>query len=88
MLYIVLPFPRPVSTINHDAVFLDTFSFDCLNESTCSFAGVKFAAVTNVTFPPIYEMFLSTIGVFSLDIGWILSATCLASDIDFYDKLL
>ena len=48
----------------------------------------KFAEVTKVTFPPIYETFLSIIGVFSLDLGWILSATCLASDVDFYDKLL
>lgn len=49
---------------------------------------VKFADVTNVGFPPIYEKFLSIIGIFSLDLGWMLSATCVAAGIDFYDKLL
>ena len=58
------------------------------NKSLCSLFRVKFADVTNVTFPPIYEAFLSMIGVFSLDLGWILSVTCLASDVDFFDKLL
>ena len=53
-----------------------------------SFRVVKFADVTNVGFPPIYEKFLSIIGIFSLDLGWLLSATCVASGIDFYDKLL
>lgn len=44
--------------------------------------------MTNVTFPPAYEKFLSVVGVFSMDLGWILSSTCLASEVDFYDKLL
>ena len=53
-----------------------------------AFCRVEFADVTNVGFPPIYEKFLSTIGIFSLDLGWLLSATCVASGVDFYDKLL
>lgn len=62
-----------------------------LPAATLSFAYfgvVEFADVTNVGFPPIYEKFLSIIGVFSLDLGWLLSATCVASGVDFYDKLL
>eukprot|EP00904_Undaria_pinnatifida_P010819 jgi/Undpi1/6868/HiC_scaffold_21.g09344.m1 len=47
-----------------------------------------FADVTNVGFPPVYEKFLSIIGMFSLDLGWLLSATCVASGVGFYEKLL
>ncbi|CAM9101274.1 unnamed protein product, partial [Laminaria digitata] len=47
-----------------------------------------FADVTNAGFPPIYDKFLSVIGIFSMDLGWILSAACLATDVTFYDKLL
>lgn len=49
---------------------------------------VQFANVTNVGFPPIYEKFLSIIGIFSLDLGWLLSATCVAAGVGFYEKLL
>lgn len=49
---------------------------------------MQFADVTNAGFPPIYEKFLSVIGLFSLDLGWVLSAACLATDLTFYDKLL
>eukprot|EP00904_Undaria_pinnatifida_P010820 jgi/Undpi1/6869/HiC_scaffold_21.g09345.m1 len=48
----------------------------------------EFADVTNVGFPPIYEKFLSIVGVFSLDLGWVLSATCVAAGVGFYAKLL
>ncbi|CBJ33129.1 asn/thr-rich large protein family protein [Ectocarpus siliculosus] len=44
--------------------------------------------ITKAPFPPIYEKFLSIIGIFSFDLGWILSAACLTTGIDFYDKLL
>ncbi|CAM9117899.1 unnamed protein product, partial [Laminaria digitata] len=47
-----------------------------------------FADVTNVRFPPLYDKLLSILGIFSLDLGWLLSATCVASGVDFYDKLL
>ncbi|CAM9587167.1 unnamed protein product [Ectocarpus fasciculatus] len=47
-----------------------------------------FADITKAPFPPIYEKFLSIIGIFSFDLGWILSAACLTTGIDFYDKLL
>ncbi|CAN0342544.1 unnamed protein product, partial [Hapterophycus canaliculatus] len=47
-----------------------------------------FADITKVPYPPVYESFLSIIGVFSFDLGWIISAACLTSGIDFYDKLL
>ncbi|CAM9095530.1 unnamed protein product, partial [Laminaria digitata] len=47
-----------------------------------------FSNITNVAYPPIYEKFLSIIGVFTLDLAWILSASCLTTDVDFYDKLL
>ncbi|MEP5116486.1 MAG: hypothetical protein ABJQ90_12220 [Parasphingorhabdus sp.] len=50
--------------------------------------GVQFADVTAVGFPPIYEKFLSVIRIFSLDLAWIISAACLATDVTFYDKLL
>ena len=39
-------------------------------------------------FPHVYEQFLGIIGVFSFDLGWMLSAACLATGIDFYGKLL
>ncbi|CAM9349550.1 unnamed protein product, partial [Hapterophycus canaliculatus] len=48
----------------------------------------SFSEITQVPFPPVYEKFLTTIGVFSFDLGWILSASCLATRIGFYDKLL
>lgn len=49
---------------------------------------MKFSNITNVTYPPIYDKFVSIIGVFSLDLAWILSAACLTTDISFYDKLM
>ncbi|CAM9271368.1 unnamed protein product, partial [Ectocarpus sp. 8 AP-2014] len=47
-----------------------------------------FAEITKVPFPPVYEKFLSIIGIFSFDLGWMISAACLTAGIDFYDKLL
>ncbi|CAN0008375.1 unnamed protein product, partial [Scytosiphon promiscuus] len=48
----------------------------------------RFAEITKVPFPPVYEKFLSIIGIFSFDLGWMISAACLTAGIDFYDKLL
>jgi len=36
----------------------------------------------------VYDWFLGIIGIFSFDLGWILSAACLATGIGFFDKLL
>lgn len=82
------PFPRPITTALHAFSLSGYVSPHVNRNGTFCFFCVEFAEVTNVTFPPIYETFLSVIGVFSLDLGWILSATCLASEVDFYDKLL
>lgn len=49
---------------------------------------LQFAEITKVPFPPVYEKFLSIIGIFSFDLGWMISAACLTAGIDFYDKLL
>lgn len=48
----------------------------------------KYSNITNVAYPPIYEKFLSIIGVFNLDLAWILSAACLTTNVNFYHKLL
>jgi len=48
----------------------------------------QFAGIAQVPFPSAYEKFLAFIGVFSLDLGWFLSAACLATGIGFFDKLL
>lgn len=48
----------------------------------------KFADITHIPFPPIYERFLETIGIFTFDLGWIFSASCLTTRLTFYDKLL
>lgn len=49
---------------------------------------MKLSNITNVAYPPIYEKFLSVIGIFSLDLAWILSAACITTNVNFYDKLL
>ncbi|CAN0138387.1 unnamed protein product, partial [Pylaiella littoralis] len=49
---------------------------------------IAFAEITQVPFPPVFEKFLAVIGIFSFDLGWILSAACLSLGIGFYDKLL
>lgn len=48
----------------------------------------QFSEITKVPFPPVYEKFLGIIGIFSFDLGWLISAACLTAGIDFYDKLL
>jgi len=49
---------------------------------------VKFAEITEVPFPEVYERFLAIIGIFSFDLSWILSAACVTVGLDFYDELL
>lgn len=48
----------------------------------------QFSEITQVPFPPVYDKFLTIIGIFSFDLGWMLSAACLATKVGFYDKLL
>eukprot|EP00752_Nemacystus_decipiens_P010943 g9725.t1 len=48
----------------------------------------SFSGITQVPFPSAYEKFLGIIGIFSFDLGWMLSAACLATGISFFDKLL
>ena len=48
----------------------------------------QFAGITQVPFPSVYEKFLGFIGIFSFDLGWALSAACVATGISFFDKLL
>lgn len=48
----------------------------------------QFTEITEVPFPEAYENFLSLTGIFSFDLSWILSATCMTDNLDFYDKLL
>lgn len=46
------------------------------------------SSITGVEFPNSYRRFLSGIAVVNLDIGSILSASCLLPDVDFYVRLL
>ncbi|CBJ33597.1 conserved unknown protein [Ectocarpus siliculosus] len=48
----------------------------------------QFADAANVTFPGLYQDFLSAIDVINFDIGSVLAAGCLWSDMDFHDRLL
>ncbi|CAN0380979.1 unnamed protein product, partial [Scytosiphon promiscuus] len=52
------------------------------------FAVGAFADAANVTYPGVYQDFLSAIDIVNFDLGSILAAGCLWSDIDFYDRLL
>lgn len=44
--------------------------------------------MANVTYPGVYETFLSGLDVVNFDIGFVISAGCLWSDIDFHDRLI
>ncbi|CAN0382790.1 unnamed protein product [Ectocarpus sp. 12 AP-2014] len=48
----------------------------------------QFADAANVTYPGLYQDFLSAIDVINFDIGSVLAAGCLWSDMDFHDRLL
>ncbi|CAN0474933.1 unnamed protein product, partial [Scytosiphon promiscuus] len=45
-------------------------------------------SVANVTYPGVYQTFLSGLNIINLDIGFVISAGCLWSDIDFHDRLI
>ncbi len=47
-----------------------------------------FPSIARVDFPLSYSRFLDLIGVVNLDIGQILSATCVLPTLDFYERLL
>ncbi|CAN0402109.1 unnamed protein product [Ectocarpus sp. 12 AP-2014] len=48
----------------------------------------QFAAAANVTYPRVYQDFLSAIDVINVDLGSMISAGCLWSGIDFHDRVL
>ena len=48
----------------------------------------QFADAANVTYPGAYQAFLSAIDVINFDLGSVLAAGCVWSDIDFHDRLL
>lgn len=48
----------------------------------------QFGEITQVPFPPVYKKFLSIVSIFTFDLSWIFSASCIDTHINFYDKLL
>ncbi|CAM9385517.1 unnamed protein product [Laminaria digitata] len=48
----------------------------------------QFADAANVTYPGVYQEFMNGIDVINFDLGSVLSAGCVWSDIDFHDRLL
>ncbi|CAM9486217.1 unnamed protein product [Scytosiphon promiscuus] len=48
----------------------------------------QFADAANVTYPSLYQDFLGAIDIINFDVGSMLSAGCLWSDIDFHHRLL
>ena len=48
----------------------------------------QFAEAAHVTFPGVYQDFLSGINVFNFDLGSVFAAGCLWPDMDFHDRLL
>ncbi|CAB1104661.1 unnamed protein product [Ectocarpus sp. CCAP 1310/34] len=48
----------------------------------------QFAAAANVTYPRVYQDFLSAIDTINVDLGFMISAGCLWSGIDFHGRLL
>eukprot|EP00903_Cladosiphon_okamuranus_P017290 g15932.t1 len=48
----------------------------------------QFTEVANVTYPGVYQDFISTINIINFDPGSLLAAGCLWSDIDFHGRLL
>eukprot|EP00752_Nemacystus_decipiens_P005317 g4823.t1 len=49
---------------------------------------IQFADAAQVTYPGAYQDFLSAIDVVNFDLGSVLSAGCLWSNMDFHDRLL
>lgn len=54
----------------------------------CTIVSRQFAEITHVSLPSTYKRFLETVGTVNFDLGWVLSAACVTTGIDFYDKLL
>ncbi|CAM9420392.1 unnamed protein product, partial [Hapterophycus canaliculatus] len=48
----------------------------------------QFADAANVTYPGVYQDFLSAIDVVNFDLGFVLAAGCLWSGVDFHARLL
>ncbi|CAN0312502.1 unnamed protein product, partial [Discosporangium mesarthrocarpum] len=48
----------------------------------------EFPSISAVPFPPVYAKFLSAINIINLDLGSIVSASCMFRGVDFYDRLL
>ncbi|CAN0089674.1 unnamed protein product [Ectocarpus fasciculatus] len=48
----------------------------------------QFADAANVTYPGVYQDFLSAIGIVNFDLGSVVAAWCLWYGVDFYDRLL
>ena len=48
---------------------------------------VQFVSVANVQYPHEYQRFLNGVKLLDIDLGWMLSASCVV-DIDFHDRLL
>eukprot|EP00752_Nemacystus_decipiens_P005318 g4824.t1 len=49
---------------------------------------IQFADASGVTYPGAYQDFLSAVDVVNFDLGYVLSAGCLWSNMDFHDRLL
>ncbi|CAM9658440.1 unnamed protein product, partial [Laminaria digitata] len=54
----------------------------------CVFLSAQFAPVANVTYPGVYQTFLSSLDIINLDVGFVMSAGCLLSSMGFHDRLL
>ncbi|CAM9962030.1 unnamed protein product, partial [Laminaria digitata] len=60
-----------------------------IQQSTCCVLfHSQFASVANVTYPGVYQTFLNGLDFINLDVGFVVSAGCLWSGIDFHDRLL
>lgn len=54
----------------------------------CTSCTAQFASLANVTYPKPYEDFLKIVDTVNVDLGWMVSAGCIWSGIDFHDRLL
>ncbi|CAN0093617.1 unnamed protein product [Ectocarpus sp. 4 AP-2014] len=48
----------------------------------------QFAAAANTSYPGVYQDFLDIVSVINFDLGSVLAAGCVWSDMDFHDRLL
>ncbi|CAM9121543.1 unnamed protein product, partial [Sphacelaria rigidula] len=47
----------------------------------------QFSSVANVTYPGVYEKFLSSVDMLNFDLSWVLSTACIFN-VNFHDRLL